>query len=127
MNVEGTDMYPSSEGRRAAARATTELLQDKDILLQEMQHRVANSLQIIASILTLKARTMQSEGSRLHGPGLEREDACDDLEAVGDTVLHLLEQNIFVLQQLCRRPCRGAPAFTRRVHVGPLHIHQMAG
>ena len=39
MNVEGTDMYPSSEGRRAAARETTELLQDKDILLQEMQHR----------------------------------------------------------------------------------------
>ena len=65
MNVEGTDMYPSSEGRRAAARETTELLQDKDILLQEMQHRVANSLQIIASILMLKARTMQSEESRL--------------------------------------------------------------
>jgi chemotaxis protein methyltransferase CheR len=30
--------------------------------LQEMQHRVANSLQIIASILLLKARTVQSEG-----------------------------------------------------------------
>ena len=31
-----------------------------------MQHRVANSLQIIASILLLKARTVQSEKTRLH-------------------------------------------------------------
>jgi two-component sensor histidine kinase len=58
-------MYLSSEGRRAAGRETTELLQHKDILLQEMQHRVANTLQIIASILMLEARTMQSEESRL--------------------------------------------------------------
>ena len=34
--------------------------------MQEMQHRVANSLQIIASILLLKARTVQSEEIRLH-------------------------------------------------------------
>ena len=38
----------------------------KEILLQEMQHRVANSLQIIASILLLKARTVQSEETRHH-------------------------------------------------------------
>src|SRR6478735_6354457 len=31
-----------------------------------MQHRVANSLQIIASILMLKARTVQSDETRLH-------------------------------------------------------------
>jgi two-component sensor histidine kinase len=58
-------MYLSSEGRCAAGRETTELLQHKDILLQEMQHRVANTLQVIASILMLEARTMQSEESRL--------------------------------------------------------------
>jgi PAS domain S-box-containing protein len=52
--------------RRAAERKTIELLQQKDVLLQEMQHRVANSLQIIASILLLKARTVQSEETRLH-------------------------------------------------------------
>src|SRR4029077_1932135 len=34
--------------RRAAAREIAELLQQKETLLQEMQHRVANSLQIIA-------------------------------------------------------------------------------
>jgi two-component sensor histidine kinase len=52
--------------RRDADREKDELLQAKEILLQEMQHRVANSLQIIASILLLKARTVQSEETRLH-------------------------------------------------------------
>ena len=52
--------------RREADREKDDLLQAKEILLQEMQHRVANSLQIIASILLLKARTVQSEETRLH-------------------------------------------------------------
>jgi two-component sensor histidine kinase len=52
--------------RRGAEREKDELLRQKEILLQEMQHRVANSLQIIASILLLKAWTVQSEEIRLH-------------------------------------------------------------
>jgi PAS domain S-box-containing protein len=52
--------------RCAAERRMAELLQQKETLLQEMQHRVANSLQIIASILLLKAQTVQSEETRLH-------------------------------------------------------------
>ncbi len=52
--------------RRAIERALAELLQQKGILLEEMQHRVANSLQIVASILALKARKVQSEETRLH-------------------------------------------------------------
>jgi two-component sensor histidine kinase len=52
--------------RRAAERAMTELMKQKETLLQEMQHRVANTLQIIASILLLKARTVQSKETRLH-------------------------------------------------------------
>ena len=52
--------------RRATEREKDELLREKEVLLQEMQHRVANSLQIIASILLLKARTVQSEETRLH-------------------------------------------------------------
>jgi two-component sensor histidine kinase len=52
--------------RRDAEREKDELLQQKEILLQEMQHRVANSLQIIASILLLKARTVRSEETRHH-------------------------------------------------------------
>ncbi len=52
--------------RRDAEREITELLQQKETLLQEMQHRIANSLQIVAGILLLKARTVQSEETRLH-------------------------------------------------------------
>jgi two-component sensor histidine kinase len=52
--------------RRDAEREKDDLLRQKEVLLQEMQHRVANSLQIIASILLLKARTVQSEEIRLH-------------------------------------------------------------
>src|SRR5450432_1771262 len=51
--------------RRAIERQVQALLQEKDMLLEEMQHRVANSLQIIASILLIKARTVQSEETRL--------------------------------------------------------------
>lgn len=52
--------------RRAKERELRELLEQKDILLRDMQHRVANSLQIIASILLIKARTVRSEETRLH-------------------------------------------------------------
>src|SRR5476649_338009 len=51
--------------RHAIQAQLKELLQEKDMLLEEMQHRVANSLQIIASILLIKARTVQSEETRL--------------------------------------------------------------
>jgi two-component sensor histidine kinase len=52
--------------RRAQERELQDLLQQKEMLLQEMKHRVANSLQIIASILLIKARTVKSEETRLH-------------------------------------------------------------
>jgi PAS domain-containing protein len=41
--------------RRALEREKDELLRQKDLLLREMNHRINNSLQIIASILLLKA------------------------------------------------------------------------
>lgn len=40
------------------------LSQQKDILLKEMRHRIANSLQIIASILMIKAQTVTSEEAK---------------------------------------------------------------
>jgi chemotaxis protein methyltransferase CheR len=43
-----------------------ELLRQKDMLLEEMQHRIANSLQIIASIILLKSKTVDSEETRRH-------------------------------------------------------------
>jgi PAS domain S-box-containing protein len=61
--------------RRAAEREMAELLRHKEMLLQEMQHRIANTLQIIASILLLKARTAQSEETRMH-LGMRICDSC---------------------------------------------------
>lgn len=47
-------------------REKDKLLREKDVLFQELQHRISNSLQVIASIVLLKARTVQSEETRLH-------------------------------------------------------------
>ena len=47
-------------------RQKDDLLIQKDILLGEVQHRVANSLQIIASIILLKAMRVDSEETRRH-------------------------------------------------------------
>ena len=52
--------------RRILEREKDELLRQKDVLLEELQHRIANSLQIIASIILMKARAVQSEETRLH-------------------------------------------------------------
>jgi two-component sensor histidine kinase len=51
---------------RAEARLKDDLVREKAILLQEVQHRVANSLQIIASVLMQSARRVQSEEARGH-------------------------------------------------------------
>jgi two-component sensor histidine kinase len=51
---------------RAEARQKDDLIREKAILLQEVQHRVANSLQIIASVLMQSARKVQSEEVRGH-------------------------------------------------------------
>jgi two-component sensor histidine kinase len=47
-------------------RDNDSLLRKKDILLQEIQHRVANSLQIVASVLRLSARNVRSDETRAH-------------------------------------------------------------
>jgi len=49
---------------RLAARLKDDLLREKAILYQELQHRVANSLQIIASILMQSARKVPSSQTR---------------------------------------------------------------
>jgi hypothetical protein len=51
---------------REEARQKDDLLREKAILLQEVQHRVANSLQIIASLLMQSARRVQSAEARGH-------------------------------------------------------------
>jgi two-component sensor histidine kinase len=51
---------------RLAEKLKVDLLKEKDVLLQELHHRVANSLQIIASVLLQSARKVQSEETRIH-------------------------------------------------------------
>ena len=51
---------------RLADKLRDDLVREKQILLQELQHRVANSLQIIASVIMQSARRVQSEESRAH-------------------------------------------------------------
>jgi two-component sensor histidine kinase len=51
---------------RLSEKLKDDLLREKAILLQELQHRVANSLQIIASVLLQSARRVQSDEARGH-------------------------------------------------------------
>ncbi len=55
------------EGERQHLKTRSEeLLRHKEMLLEEMQHRIVNSLQIIASILMMKARAVTSDETRQH-------------------------------------------------------------
>lgn len=49
---------------RAAEKLKDDLLREKAILLQEVQHRIANSLQIIASVILQSARKVHSQETR---------------------------------------------------------------
>ena len=60
--LAATDVTPV----RLAEKQKDDLVREKQVLLQELQHRVANSLQIIASVLMQSARRVQSEETRLH-------------------------------------------------------------
>jgi chemotaxis protein methyltransferase CheR len=70
--------------RRITERALKSLLEQKDILLAEMSHRIANSLQIIASILLMKARSVKSDETRQH-----LEDAHRRVMSVASVQQHL--------------------------------------
>jgi two-component sensor histidine kinase len=56
---------------------SSKLMKQKDTLLREMRHRIANSLQLIASVILLKAGTVHSEESRHH-----LEDAHDRILSI---------------------------------------------
>jgi two-component sensor histidine kinase len=51
---------------RIAEKLKDDMIREKAVLLQELQHRVANSLQIIASVLLQSARRVQSDEIRTH-------------------------------------------------------------
>ena len=51
--------------REDMLRKLQALLREKDVLLEELEHRVGNSLQIIAAIILMKSRMVTSEETRL--------------------------------------------------------------
>lgn len=111
--------------QRALELERENLITQKDLLLKEMRHRIANSLQFIASILMLKAETVDSEESRSH-----LEDAHERIMSIA-TVQQQLEpgglgeeiQVAGYLQALCSSLSRsmigGRKPITLRVHAGP--------
>ena len=71
-------------GQRFLEREKDELLRQKDLLLGEIQHRIGNSLQIIASIIMSKVRTVASEETRQH-----LNDAHDRVISIAAVQRHL--------------------------------------
>jgi two-component system, sensor histidine kinase PdtaS len=88
---------------RASEKLKDNLLREKAILLQEVQHRVANSLQIIASILMQSARKVQSDETRGH-----LHDAHSRLMSIAAVQQHLAASRLGTVElrpyflQLCK-------------------------
>ena len=59
-----TDRRDAEREKQRLLEHTEELLEQQTTLLREMRHRIANSLQIIASILLLKAGSVTSEETK---------------------------------------------------------------
>jgi hypothetical protein len=74
---------------RAEARQKDDLIREKAVLLQEVQHRVANSLQIIASVLMQSARKVQSEEARGH-----LRDAHNRVMSIAAVQRHLAQSSL---------------------------------
>jgi len=70
--------------KRTLEKEKDDLIRQKEMLLEELDHRVVNSLQIIASIIMLKARAVESEETRRH-----LEDAHNRVISVATVQKHL--------------------------------------
>src|SRR5450755_3073351 len=70
--------------KRVLESEKDDLIRQKEVLLEELEHRVVNSLQIIASIIMLKARTVESKETRLH-----LEDAHNRVISIAAVQKHL--------------------------------------
>jgi chemotaxis protein methyltransferase CheR len=93
--------------RRVLEQEKDELLRQKDVLLEELQHRIANSLQIIASIILLKARAVQSEETRLHLHDAHKRGYVDRRRAAAAACVrgHRADPNCALPYRPVRSPC----------------------
>src|SRR3546814_14645476 len=86
---------------RISEKLKDDLLREKAIPLQELQHRVANSLQIIASVLMKSARRVQSEEARGH--------------------LHAAQKRVNAFATLQTQPPAPRPCTDRPPRISPHH------
>ncbi len=85
LGIEDVTMRRALEREREdILRKLHALLREKDVLLEELEHRVGNSLQIIAAIILMKSRKVTSEETRM-----ELQDAHKRVMSVATLQKHL--------------------------------------
>ena len=77
-----------THARHQAVR-TSDLIRERAVLLEEIQHRIANSLQIIASVLLQSARRVASDETRSH-----LYDAHSRIMSIATLQRHLAESRL---------------------------------
>ncbi len=82
--VDETDRRKIEKEKASLHTETLRLLREKEVLLLEMQHRIFNSLQIIANILMMKTRITTSDEARRH-----LEDAYSRVMSVATLQRHI--------------------------------------
>ncbi len=58
------ELQERQDAREALLRENQKLLHEKDVLMQEVHHRVKNSLQLVHSILSMQAKTLANPDAR---------------------------------------------------------------
>jgi two-component sensor histidine kinase len=125
------------QGRTALLLQTSRRLRDKDIQLREVQHRIGNNIQMLAAILRIQCRNVESEEVRYH-----LRDAYLRVMSVGQVQSHLCDaENLDVVEvssyladlagglgasmvsdrqpiQITARAANGPLASTRAVRIG---------
>jgi len=64
--VRGAEFGRLAASVNQMADTIENLLREKDLLMRELQHRIANSLQLLSSILSMQSRLVQNADTRAH-------------------------------------------------------------
>jgi two-component sensor histidine kinase len=111
-----------------AARRKDDLLAKNSMMLRELQHRVANSLQIIASVLMQSARRVQSDEARahLHDAHQRVMSVAEVQKQLSSTGMSDVDLKIY-LTDLCRSIGASMIRDAKHISLEVRADHQMAG